>query len=131
MENLNELETLMAHIEEIDACSIPYDVIEYGVVNKRHLIFMVGRYVLVDALLEAHGRVLVKDIISYFERYGVNRREVLDVLLTYSMENYARITGQPYEDIKGSLYDGALKPEDVLGFFSKDVHVSHEDEKLL
>ncbi len=121
----------MAHIEEIDACSIPYDVIEYGVVNKRHLIFMVGRYVLVDALLEAHGRVLVKDIISYFERYGVNRREVLDVLLTYSMENYARITGQPYEDIKGSLYDGALKPEDVLGFFSKDVHVSHEDEKLL
>lgn len=131
MENLNELETLMTHIEEIDGCSIPYDVIEYGVTAKRHLILMVGLYVLIDALLEAHGRILIKDIISYFEKYGVNRREVMDVLLSYSMENYAKITGQKYEDIKESLYDGALTPEDVLGFFSKDARLSQEDEKLL
>jgi hypothetical protein len=131
MENLNELEKLMTHIEEIDACSIPYDVIEYGSAGRRHLVFMVGLYVLVNALLEAHGRILIKDIIAYFEKYGVNRREVLDVLLSYSMENYARITGQKYEDIKESLYDGSLTHEDVLGFFSKDARISTEDEKLL
>jgi len=131
MENLNELEKIMAHLEEIDACSIPPDVIEYGVYGRRHLIFMVGLYFLVDALLEAHGQVLVKDIIDYFEKYGVNRREVLDAMLSYSMENYARITGQKYEDIKDSLYDGTLTPEDILGFFSKDVRLSREDEKLL
>jgi hypothetical protein len=131
MENLNELETLMAHIEEIDACSIPPDVIEYGFGAKRHLIFMLGLYALADALLEAHGKVLIKDIIAYFEKYGVNRREVLDVLLSYSMENYARITGQKYEDVKRSLYDGALIPEDILSFFSKEVRLSQEDEKLL
>ncbi len=131
MENLNELETLMTHIEEIDACSIPYDVIEYGNAGKRHLVFMIGLYILIDALLEAHGRILIKDIISYFEKYGINRREVMDVLLSYSMENHAKITGQKYEDIKGSLYDGALTHEDVLGFFSKDAKISTEDEKLL
>jgi len=121
----------MMHIEEIDACSIPYDVIEYGNECRRHLVFMVGLYFLVDALLEAHGRILVKDIISYFEKYGVNRREVMDVLLSYSMENYAKITGQKYEDIKESLYNGALTHEDVLGFFRKDAQLSQEDEKLL
>ncbi len=131
MENLNELEDLMAHIEEVDACSIPPDVIEYGAAARRHLVFMVGLYVLVDALLEAHGRVLIKDIVSYFEKYGVNRREVLDVLLSYSMENYARMTGQKYEDVKRSLYDGSLSHGDILGLFSKDVRLSREDERLL
>ncbi len=131
MENLNDLETIMAHIEEIDGCSIPHDIIEYGNEGRRHLVLMIGLYVLVDALLEAHGRVLIKDIISYFEKYGVNRREVMDVLLSYSMENYARITGQKYEDVKGSLYDGTITPEGVLGFFSKDTRISTEDEKLL
>jgi hypothetical protein len=121
----------MTHIEEIDACSIPYDVIEYGNAGKRHLVFMIGLYILVDALLEAHGRILVKDIITYFEKYGVNRREVMDVLLSYSMENYSKITGQMYEDIKGSLFDGTLTEEDILGFFRKDTHLSPEDEKLL
>jgi hypothetical protein len=131
MDDLNELETIMAHIEEIDACSIPCDVIEYGSAARRHLVFMIGLYLLVDALLEAHGRVLIKDIISYFEKYGANRREVMDVLLSYSMENYARLTGGKYEDIKGSLYDGTLTEEDILGFFRKDIRLSSEDEKLL
>jgi hypothetical protein len=131
MENINELETLLSHIEEIDVGSVPYDIFDHDYACKRHLIFMIGLYFLIDALLEAHGSILVKDIIQYFERYGVKRREVMDVLLWYSMENYAKMTGLAYDDLKGSLNDGTLTREDVLRFFRKDNSMSAEDEKLL
>ncbi len=130
MGNLDDLERLMEHMEGIDAGSIQYEAI-YGCERRRHLVFMIGLYVLVDALLEAHARVHIKDIISYFEKYGASRREVLDVLLSYSMENYARITGLRYEDLVMALNDKALTVEDILGLFSKDVMLSEEDEKML